>query len=104
MEQLATYFAEFLGYNLATSFIAFAIIYFSRRNKRELTLLRGLAVLLSGWLIGSRLVFVVHFLFALGGTEVQGGPLEGPVSMLMIILAMYAIFSWLSTRKSGITM
>ncbi len=107
MNALATYFLNTLAFNVAMSVITFAAVWASRRKGRELTFLRGTAVLLIGWIIGSILVFIVHLLFSIGGqrsttmSSIPGdGPLEGPISILVLILVMYAIHGWLSKKRA----
>ena len=100
MNVLATYFLNTLAFNVAISVITFAAVWASRRKRRELTFLRGTAVLLIGWVIGSILVLIVHLLFSIGGTEVQGGPLETPISILVVISVMYAVFGLLSKKRT----
>ncbi len=100
MKALATYFLNTLAFNVAISVITFAAVWASRRKGRELTFLRGTAVLLIGWVISSILVLIVHLLFAIGGTEVQGGQLETPISILVVISVMYAVFGWLSKKRT----
>jgi len=99
MNVLATYFLNTLAFNVAISVIIFAAVWASRRKGRELTFLRGTAVLLIGWVIGSILVLIVHLLFSIGGTELRDGPLEGPISILVVISVMYAVFGWLSKKR-----
>lgn len=90
---------------LASSFgvalVMFAIIAYSRRKERQVTPLRGLAIFSIGWLVGSLLVFVFLLLFSLTGTEVRGGQLETPVSIVLILSVMYAAFGWLSEARAG---
>lgn len=101
MNVLVTYFLSTLAFNAAISLITFAAVWASRRKKRELTFLRGTVVLLGGWVIGSILVFIVHLLLSIGGTEVRDGPLEGPISLLVTILVVYAAYGWLSKIRNG---
>ena len=89
-----------LAFNVSISVITFAVVWASRRKERELTFLRGTAVLLIGWVIGSILILLFHLLFSIGGTEVRDGPLESPISILLLISAMYAVFSWLSKKRT----
>ena len=103
MERLTTYFLGLLAFNFVFAVVMFAIIVYSRRKEREVTPLRGLAIFSVGWLAGSFLVYVFHPLFALGGTEVQGGSLETPVSIVVILSVMYAAFGWLSQPRVGST-
>ena len=99
MQPFITYVLRLLAYNCGVAFLMFAIIVYARRKEREVTSLRGLAIFLIGWLVGSLLVFVVHLLFSLGGTEVRGGPLDSPVSFVIILSVMYATFGWLSEAR-----
>ena len=100
MNVLATYFFNTLAFNVAISVITFAVVWVSRWKGRELTFLRGMTVLLVGWVIGSILVFILHLLFSIGGTEVRDGPLEAPISILVVISVMYAVFGWLSKKRT----
>lgn len=100
MNVLATYFLNTLAFNAAIAVITFAAVWVSRRKGRELTLLRGTAVLLIGWVIGSILVLIVHLLLSIGGTEIRDGPLEGSLSILVVISVMYAVYSWLSKKRT----
>lgn len=99
MEPLITYFLGLLAFNFVFALAMFAIIVYSRRKEREVTPLRGLTIFSIGWLAGSLLVFVFHLLFALGGTEVQGGSFETPMSIIVILSVMYAAFGWLSEAR-----
>lgn len=99
MNFLATYFLNTLAFNVAISVIIFAAVWASKRKGRELTFLRGAAVLLIGWVIGSILVLIVHLLFSIGGTEVRDGPLEAPISILVVISVVYAAYSLLSKKR-----
>ena len=99
MDSLITYLLGLLAFNFVFALVMFAIIVYSRRKEREVTPLRGLAIFSIGWLAGSILVFVFHLLFALSGTEVQGGPFETPVSIVVILSVMYAAFAWLSEAR-----
>jgi hypothetical protein len=101
MEPLITYFLGLFAFNFVFALAMFAIIVYSRRKEREVTPLKGLAIFSIGWLAGSLLVFVFHLLFALGGTEVQGGPFEAPVSMVVVLSVMYAAFEWLSEARAA---
>ena len=74
MEHSAIYFLGILAYTLAVSLVVFGTIIYSRRHDRSVTTLRGLAVLLIGWVVASLLNFVTHLLFALAGIQVEGGP------------------------------
>lgn len=100
MNFLATYFVNTLAFNAAISVITFAAVLASGRKGSELTFLRGAAVLLIGWVIGSILVLIVHLLLSIGGTEVRDGPLEGSISILVMISVMYAVYSWLSKKRT----
>jgi len=99
MGPLTTYFLGLLAFNFVFALVMFAIIVYTRRKEREVTPLRGLAIFSIGWLAGSLLVFVFHLLFALGGTQVQGGPFETPASIVVILSVMYAVFEWLSEAR-----
>jgi hypothetical protein len=99
MEALATYIAGLLAYNLASALVLFAIVGFSRRKERSVTPLRGVFVFLIAWLGGTILVFLIHLLFALGGTPVEGGQLETPIAILVILPVTYAAHMWLSQAK-----
>src|SRR6266487_2194327 len=96
MNVLANYF---LAFNVPIAVITFAAVWASRRKKRELTFLRGTAVLLLGWVIGSILIFIVHLLFSISGIEVRDGSLEGPISILVMISVMYAVHARLSKKR-----
>ncbi len=100
MNVLATYFLYTLAFNVAISVIAFAAIWASMRKGRELTFLRGTAVLLIGWVIGSILILIVHLLFSIGGTALRDGPLESPISVLVVISVMYMVYGWLSEKRT----
>ena len=102
MNVLTTYLINTLAFNVAISIIIFAAVWASGRKGRELTFLRGTAVLLIGWVIGSVLVLVVHFLLSIGGTEIRDGPLEFPISMLVVILVMYGMYRWLSKKRTAV--
>ena len=93
---MITYFLGLLAFNFAVALVMFAIIVYSRRKARSVTPLKGLAVFSIGWVAGSFLVLVVHLLFALGGTEVGGGPFETLVSIIVVLSVMHAAFGWLS--------
>ena len=99
MEALLTYITGLLAYNLASAFLLFAIVVFSRRKERLVTPLRGLFVFLIAWLGGTVLIFLVHLLFAVGGTQVEGGQLEMPIAILVILPIAYAAHTWLSQAK-----
>ncbi len=98
MNVMATYL-ELLGFNAVISVITFAAIWASRRKGRELTFLRGTAVLLISWVIGSTLVLIVRLLFYIGGTEVRDGLFES-ASILVVISVMYAVYGWLSKKRT----
>ena len=100
MNALATYFSITLLYNVGTAVITFAVVWASRRKKRQLTFLRGTAVLMLGWVIGSISVFIVHLLLSIGSIEVRDGPLEGPISLLVVLLVMFAVHAWLSKKRT----
>ena len=91
-----------LAYNLASSGVAYVVVYFLRRNERELTALRGTAVALIGWAASSLIVLVVYLLFGLGGIEVRGGEFEGPISIIVSLAVMYVVFGWLSKKRTGV--
>lgn len=91
-----------LAFNLASSGFAYVAVYFLRRNERELTALRGTAVALIGWAASSLIVLVVYLLFGLYGIEVRGGELEGPISIILSLAVMYALFGWLSKERTGV--
>ena len=100
MNVLATYLLNTLAFNVAISIIIFAAVWASGRTRRELTFLRGTAVLLIGWVISSVLVLVVHFLLSILGTEVRDGALESPISVLVVIFVMYGAYRWLSKTRT----
>lgn len=97
---MQTYFLNTLAFNIAISVITFVAVWASKRKGSELTLLRGIAVLLFGWVIGSILVFILHFVFSIGGAEIRDGPLEGPISILVVLSVMYTLFGFLSKKRS----
>ena len=99
MEAMATYFGGLLAYNLFSAFLLSAIVVFSRRKERSVTPLRGLFVFLIAWLVGTALVFLVHLVFKLGGTRIEGGQLETPIAILVILPIAYGAHTWLSQAK-----
>lgn len=99
MHTLPVYFVGLLAHNLIFAFVLFAIVVFSRRKDRVVTPLRGLFVFLMAWLGGSVAVFLVHLLFTLSGTQVEGGQLETPIAILVILPIAYAAHNWLSRAK-----
>lgn len=99
MEALVTYFGGLLAYNLFSAFLLSAIVVFSRRRERSVTPLRSLFVFLIAWLVGTVSVFLVHLLFELSGTRIEGGQLETPIAILVILPIAYAAHTWLSQAK-----
>ena len=99
METLPIYFAGLLARNLAFALFLFAIVVFSRRKDRSVTPVRGLLVFLISWLGGSAACFLILLLFAATGTQVEGGQLEMPVAILVILPIAYASYTWLSEAK-----
>ena len=102
MEQLTVILFEVLAFNLATSGIIFAAVYFSRRKRHILPPLRAVGVFLAGWIATSLVMFVLNAIFAFGGVKLAGSQLESPVSILISIATMYPLFAWLSTKRSGV--
>ena len=102
MEQLTTFFLGILAFNLATSLIIFAVIYFSRRKQRELSPLRAFTVFIGGWLAASLIMFVLYIVFAFAGVALENTQLESPLSIIVVIASMYVLFTWLSTKRVAI--
>jgi hypothetical protein len=99
MTSLPTVFVETLAYSFVIAFMMFAIIVYSRRKERAITSLKGFLVFLLGWLGGAILAFVFELLFALSGANVDSEGLKSGISIIMILSATYAAFSWLSEKK-----
>ncbi len=99
MHSLITHFLGLLAYNLSFAVLAYVFVYFLRRKERKLTAIRGTAVALLGWVAGSLVVQTVHFLFALGGLQLQGHE-EGPISIIALLSVMYPMFGWLSIKRT----
>ncbi len=99
MDALLTYFISVSAYCLAFALLLFAIVVFVRRKERLSTPSRGAAVFFIGWMGGSVAVFLVHLLFAVVGTQVANGPLEGPVAILTVLPIIYFAHARLSESR-----
>jgi len=94
MDNLPVYFFGLLAYNIAPALIAFVIMRRVRRRHTLLTLVRGLAVLLVGWFVGSVIVLILHVLFSLSGFNYRAGSLEIIISLIVLCAVMYPLFGW----------
>ena len=101
MELIVTYCVHLLSFSFGISLFIFAIIIFARRKERAVTPLKGLAIFSIGWLASTFVVGVIHLSFAYFGTTLQGGELEAPVSIVIVMSVMYVVFNWLSEARVG---
>jgi hypothetical protein len=77
------------------------IVHRVRRRDTLVTLVRGLAVLLIGWFVGSAIVFIFHVLFSLSGFNYREGSLEIIISLLVLCAVMYPLFTWLCEKPKA---
>ena len=91
----------FLAQTCVFAFVLCAIVVFSRRKERSVTLLKGVFVFLIAWLGGTIGVLLMHTLFAAGGIQVAGGQLETPIAVLVVLPMAFAAYNWLSQPIVG---
>lgn len=86
MEGFFIYFLGILAYNIAASLFAFGVAFSLRRKQYPITWLRGGAVLLVGWLLGSVIVFLVNAALRFAGIVIE------KTAGLEIILVLCVLF------------
>jgi len=103
MRDLFIYFTGILAYNITASLVAFAVAFASRRKRYPIGWLRGAAVLILGWILGSGVVFVVHILSSLGGIEIEDTvPWETVIALGVLFPVMFLLLD-ISKPKTATT-
>ncbi len=95
------YFVSLFAHNLPIALIIFAALIFSRRKTLSITALRAAYVFLIGWLGGSILVFLMHLILGMAGTQVGDDPLDGLLAIIGILPIMYPSQTLFSQTKSS---
>ena len=97
MENTFLYFFGVLAFNITASVVSFGVAYFSHRNRRAISWLRGIAVLLIGWVLGSAIVFLVHLLLAPFGIRVESTDiLETAIAFIVLLPVMFFLYQLFS--------
>jgi hypothetical protein len=93
MDGLMLYFFGVLAYNVATGLVAFIVAYSSYRKRLAISGPRGTVVLLGGWILGSVIVFLVHYLLAVFGIDAQKPDgLETVIALGVQVATMFVLF------------
>jgi hypothetical protein len=95
VENLFVAFLGVVAFNIAASLVSFAVAFTTRRKTYPISWLRAGVVLISGWTLGSIIVFAVHVLSALGGLIIEDkAPLETIVSLCVLLPTMFLLLDF----------
>lgn len=86
MEINLIYFLGMLAFNIAPSLFSFWIVWTLRRKQYAITWLRGTAVLIFGWLLGSVITFTLLVAAQLTGIDIKQDNVTGLTAFFVYLL------------------
>jgi hypothetical protein len=88
MEGFFIYFLGILAYNLAPSIFVFGVAFALRLKRYPITWMRGGAVLLAGWLLGSVIVFLVNVASKSAGVDLKN---TANLEILLVVCVLFPV-------------